>query len=83
MRQHRRLGIIAATSPAQRVRTKIPTPLVGIADATSYRAMRAGVKQREIAQLWHIHPSRVSQLITKAEQAEWEKAGSDPIETKK
>ena len=38
-------------------------------DATPERALsmfRAGVKQVEIAQLWGIHPSRVSRLIAKA-----------------
>ena len=42
-------------------------------DATPERALsmfRAGVKQREIATLWGIHPSRVSRLIAKAEAKE-------------
>ena len=38
-------------------------------DATPERALsmfRAGVKQVEIAKLWHISPGRVSHLIAKA-----------------
>ena len=40
-------------------------------DATPERALsmfEAGVKQVEIAQLWGIHPSRVSRLIAKAKK---------------
>ena len=48
---------------------QVPINQVRPLDATPERALalwEAGMKQRELAQLWHISGGRVSQLIEKA-----------------
>lgn len=50
---------------------QVPIKQVRPLDATPARALamyEAGVKQDEIARLWHISRSRISQLICRARQ---------------